>query len=227
MKWLLNDWYQLLSPPWSYVAVMVSALICGAMIGTERERKVKPAGLRTMILIASGSALFTMISGLLADASGDKGRIAAQIVTGIGFLGAGVIIHDSVRIRGLTTAAMIWIMAAIGMLCGAGFGGGAIVFTAALSLILYLVAQMENRYLGPCYHTQVTLIFDDTGGKAGIKIDGILEDYKIMKSSIRKTIHENNLTEMTLSYCSAHKHHKAFLLQFAEMPEIKSIKRID
>lgn len=227
MKWLLNDWYHLLSAPWSYIAAVVSALFCGAMIGTERERKVKPAGLRTMILIASGSALFTIISGLLADASGDKGRIAAQIVTGIGFLGAGVIMHDSVRIRGLTTAAMIWVMAAIGMLCGAGYGGSAIVFTAALSLFLYLVTQVENRYLGPCYHTQVTLIFDDTGGKAGIKIDGILEDYKIMNSSIRKTVHENSLTEMTLSYCNAHKHHKAFLLQFAEMPEIKSIKRIE
>lgn len=227
MKWLLNDWYHLLSAPWSYIAVVVSALICGAMIGTERERKVKPAGLRTMILIASGSALFTIISGLLADASGDKGRIAAQIVTGIGFLGAGVIMHDSVRIRGLTTAAMIWVMAAIGMLCGAGYGGGAIVFTATLSLFLYLVTQVENRYLGPCYHIQVTLIFDDTGGKAGIKIDGILEDYQIMNSSIRKTVHENSLTEMTLSYCNAHKHHKAFLLQFAEMAEIKSIQRYE
>ncbi len=227
MKWLLNDWFHLLSAPWSYIAAVVSALFCGTMIGTERERKVKPAGLRAMILIASGSALFTIISGLLADASGDKGRIAAQIVTGIGFLGAGVIIHDSVRIRGLTTAAMIWVMAAIGMLCGAGYGGGAIVFTAALSLFLYLVTQVENRYLGPCYHTQVTLIFDDNGGKAGIKIDGILEDYKIMNSSIRKTVHENSLTEMTISYCNAHKHHKAFLLQFAEMPEIKSIKRIE
>ena len=227
MKWLLNDWYQLLNPPWSYFAVMISALLCGIMIGTERERKVKPAGLRTMILIASGSALFTVISSLMADASGDKGRIAAQIVTGIGFLGAGVIMHDSVRIRGLTTAAMIWVMAAIGMLCGAGYGGGAILFTATLSLFLYLVAQVENRYLGPCYQTQVTLVFDDTGGKAGIKIDGILEDYKIMKSSIHKTVSENSLTEMTLSYCNAHKYHKAFLIQFAEMAEIKSIKRID
>jgi len=97
-----------------------------------------------MILITLGSTLFTMISGLLADGSGDKSSIAAQIVSGIVFLGAGAIMHDSVRIRGLTTAAMIWVMAAIGMLCGAGYGGPAVALTITLSLLLHLLTRIEN-----------------------------------------------------------------------------------
>lgn len=224
MNWLINDWYVLLGSPWSYLALTLSAIVCGTIVGAEREKKVKPAGLRTMILIVLGSTLFTMASSLLADDSGDKGHIAAQIVSGIGFLGAGVILHDSVRIRGLTTAAMIWVMAAIGMLCGSGYGGAAVALTTTLSLLLQLLTHIENRFLGPCFHTQVTLVFDEQAGKTRIKIDDILEDYKITAGSINKANSEDGLTEMTLNYCNAHKHHKAFLLKFADMPEIKSIR---
>ncbi len=136
MNWIIDAWRLLLAAPWSYLMLTAAAIACGTIIGAEREKKLKPAGLRTMILFALGSALFTLISDFLGVASGDKGRIAAQIVSGIDFLGAGVILHDSVRIRGLTTAAMIWVMAAIGMLCGTGFGGAALTFTIALSIVL-------------------------------------------------------------------------------------------
>jgi len=87
---------------------------------------------------------FTMVSGLLTEDGGDKSRIAAQIVSGIGFLSASAIMHDSVRIRGLTTAAMIWVMAAIGILCGPGYGGPAVALTVALSLLLHLLTCIEN-----------------------------------------------------------------------------------
>ena len=225
MRLITDDWYALLGLPWSYLALTVSAVICGTIIGVEREKKVKPAGLRTMILIVLGSTLFTMISAIAVGESGDKSRIAAQIVTGIGFLGAGAILHDTVRIRGLTTAAMIWFMAAVGMLCGAGFGGVAVMLTGVLTLILQFITHIEKRYLGPCYHTQVTLLYDDSGGKTGVKIDSILEEYKIMPGAMQTMDSETGLTEMTLNYCNAHKHHKAFLLKFADMPEIKEIQR--
>lgn len=74
------DWHQLFGTPWSHLALAVSSIVCGAIIGVEREKKAIPAGLKTMILVALGSALFTMVSGLLPDATGNKGRIAAQIV---------------------------------------------------------------------------------------------------------------------------------------------------
>ncbi|WP_340122482.1 MgtC/SapB family protein [Methylobacter svalbardensis] len=227
MKWLFEDWYHLLVAPWAHTALVVCAILCGTLIGAEREKNSKPAGLRTMILIALGSTLFTMVSYQLAGDDGDRGRVAAQIVSGIGFLGTGAILHDTVRIRGLTTAATIWVMAALGMLCGVGYGGAAIGLTCAVLLLLILLTQVENRYLGPCYYANVALIYDDDGGKTSVKVDSVLEDYRIPPSSINKTLNENGMVELTLIYCNAHKHHKAFLMKFSEMPEIKSIKRSD
>jgi putative Mg2+ transporter-C (MgtC) family protein len=99
---------------------MFLAAALGAVIGLERELRQKEAGLRTNILITMGSALFTIMSIEITGADGDPGRIAAQIVTGIGFLGGGAILHTKGAIQGLTTAATIWMNAAIGVAAGAG-----------------------------------------------------------------------------------------------------------
>jgi len=99
------------------------SLLLGGIIGAERERYKKDAGLRTTILISIGSTLFTILSerlGISMGANLDTTRIAANIVSGVGFLGAGVILQEHGRVKGLTTAATIWISAAIGMACGAG-----------------------------------------------------------------------------------------------------------
>jgi putative Mg2+ transporter-C (MgtC) family protein len=114
----------------------VAALLGGA-IGLERDEKA--AGLRTHILVSAGSALFTLVGayGFAAFFKGgnavsyDPSRVAAQIVTGIGFLGAGVIFRQGFTIRGLTTAASLWLVAAIGMAAGAGYWSGAVIATAA------------------------------------------------------------------------------------------------
>ena len=106
----------------------------GAAIGVERELRQKPAGLRTNILIAFGSALFTVLSIQLG---GDPARIAAQIVTGIGFLGAGAILRTGSNVHGLTTAATIWVNAAIGMAAGAG--ETTIAVSAAIITLIVLV----------------------------------------------------------------------------------------
>jgi putative Mg2+ transporter-C (MgtC) family protein len=101
---------------------MIMAVVCGAVIGAEREWHGKPAGLRTNILICLGAAIFTILSMHIASISHtDPERIAAQVVTGIGFLGAGAIIRGDGGVHGLTTAATIWLVAAIGVGCGAGF----------------------------------------------------------------------------------------------------------
>jgi len=223
MNPITQNWYELMPSLAAYPALVLAAVVCGAIIGVEREKKIKPAGLRTMILIALGSALFTILSNLMAEGEPDRSRVAAQIVSGIGFLGAGAIMHDTVRIRGLTTAAMIWFMAAIGMLCGTGYGGVAVVLTTVLTLLMHIITRIETRYLGPCFHTKVTLLFDDQGGKTAVKIDSILEDYQVMASP-RKLL-EDGLTEMSVNYCNAYKHHKAFLLKFADLPEIRQIIR--
>ena len=109
---------------------VVLAVGLGAVIGIEREFKHKAAGLRTNILICVGAAVFTMLSKSMGTADGQSiTRIAAQVVTGVGFLGAGAIIRDQAGVFGLTTAATIWLVASIGMACGAGYYGLAIIVT--------------------------------------------------------------------------------------------------
>jgi putative Mg2+ transporter-C (MgtC) family protein len=114
--------------------------LCGA-IGLEREARGQVAGLRTHVLVGLGAALFTLVSAYAFDADEpgsrvDPTRIAAQIVTGIGFLGAGTIIRQGLTVRGLTTAASLWIVAAVGMASGAGYYLGAAATTAAVLVSL-------------------------------------------------------------------------------------------
>jgi putative Mg2+ transporter-C (MgtC) family protein len=118
---------------------LAAATALGGVIGLERELDEKAAGLRTHMLVSLGSALFTMVGaygfhdflvGGGAIVRADPSRIAAQIVTGIGFLGAGVIFRQGFTVRGLTTAASLWVVAAVGMAAGAGFWKGAVIGTA-------------------------------------------------------------------------------------------------
>jgi putative Mg2+ transporter-C (MgtC) family protein len=122
------------------------AAALGGVIGVERELREREAGLRTHLLVALGSALFTIVSayGFRAFlASGqdviraDPTRIAAQIVTGIGFLGAGAIIRQGLSVRGLTTAATLWVVAAVGLAAGAGYYSAAVMTTALVLFALY------------------------------------------------------------------------------------------
>lgn len=119
------------------------ALVAGGLIGLEREFRDKAAGFRTLIFICLGATLFTLLSIRLAAGS-DPTRITANIVTGIGFLGAGVIMRDAGRIVGLTTASTIWLTAAIGM----GIGGGQYALAAAVTgtmlVVLWLFPRLEN-----------------------------------------------------------------------------------
>ena len=125
---------------------LLVAFLCGAVIGAEREITGKPAGLRTNMLICGGAALFTLMSIMIPRqaGSGDTTRIAAQIVTGIGFLGAGTIIHEGNVVRGLTSAATIWIVSAVGMIIGAGFPLLGLSATVTVFLILHFLTKFER-----------------------------------------------------------------------------------
>ena len=141
-----------------------AAAVCGALVGLERELKNKPAGLRTNTLICLGSAMYMTVGLLLVNAAGeeasDPARIAAQVVTGIGFLGAGCIIQERARVTGLTTAATIWVVAAIGIVSGAGFP--ILAFIAACMVLITLVAlgALEVRVLNPA---QPDEYYDESG----------------------------------------------------------------
>ena len=122
------------------------AAVLGALVGIERERRSHPAGMRTHLLVAVGSAAFTVLSiEAFAAPGADPGRIAAQIVTGIGFLGAGAILKDRGSIKGLTTAASLWVVAAIGMAAGAGAYGVAVATTVIVIVSLWPLHEIERR----------------------------------------------------------------------------------
>jgi putative Mg2+ transporter-C (MgtC) family protein len=120
-------------------------LVLGAIIGFERELHRQPAGFRTHSLVALGSALFTIVSGFGFDGPGaDPTRIAAQIVSGIGFIGAGTILQYRGHIRGLTTAASLWSVAAVGMAAGAGMWVLAIMATILMLIVLSILDRIER-----------------------------------------------------------------------------------
>jgi putative Mg2+ transporter-C (MgtC) family protein len=120
------------------------AILAGGAIGLEREFRDKAAGFRTLILISVGAALFTIFSIRLAG-GGDPGRIAAALVTGVGFLGAGAIMKEGSRVIGLTTAATIWFIAALGMGFGAGEYALTLFMTAVGLVVLWIFPSIEHR----------------------------------------------------------------------------------
>jgi putative Mg2+ transporter-C (MgtC) family protein len=129
---------------WHHFAIRLGlALILGALIGAERQWRQRMAGLRTNALVAAGSAMFVMLTALTAQTTDDSFRIAAQVVSGIGFLGAGVILRHGVSVTGLNTAATLWCSAAIGTLAGYGMYSPAV--TGAVAVI---VANVGLRPIG-------------------------------------------------------------------------------
>lgn len=148
------DWGTFLD--WLFAAVfgryesvlrLVLAAALGGMIGLEREASGKPAGFRTNLLICMGAALIMELSMSMTRANGDPGRIAAQIVSGIGFLGAGTILHFRGNVVGLTTAATLWVVAAIGMAVGAQAYVEAMGATLLVMLTLMLLGRMEDHLI--------------------------------------------------------------------------------
>jgi putative Mg2+ transporter-C (MgtC) family protein len=140
------DWLEQMGVMNGAVGRLLLACLLGGLIGLEREAKRRAAGVRTNLLICLGAAFFTLLSAVLAgDASPNKGQVASNIVQGIGFLGAGLILHNRNRISGLTSAASVWVVASIGMACGAGLFAAAAVATIIVILALELVGFLERR----------------------------------------------------------------------------------
>jgi putative Mg2+ transporter-C (MgtC) family protein len=125
---------------------LLMACAMGGVIGMEREWRHKASGLRTNILLCMGCALFTVMSGVMAGPGiTDKSRVASNIVQGIGFLGAGLILHTRNRVLGLTSAATVFVVASIGMACGAGLYVEAAIATAIVFVSLRFVGMLESR----------------------------------------------------------------------------------
>lgn len=125
---------------WMFVRLLI-AVVLGALVGYERERAGKPAGVRTHGMVSLGAALFAVVSLHGFAGAGDTERVAAQIVTGIGFIGAGAILHDRGGVHGLTTAASLWVTAALGLAAGVGM----VVISVATTLLVFLLLRFGPR----------------------------------------------------------------------------------
>jgi putative Mg2+ transporter-C (MgtC) family protein len=171
-----------LSWPEALLRVVIAAALGGA-VGLERELRDREAGFRTHMLVSIGSALFTIVSAYAfrdflvsgtAVVRADPTRIAAQIVTGIGFLGAGAIIRQGLSVRGLTTAATLWVVAAIGMAVGAGYYGGAVITTAVVLISLWPLRILAHRATARFRVQTSTLVVQlPAGASPGPLIDSV------------------------------------------------------
>lgn len=177
---------------------LLVAMALGGMIGMEREIRDKSAGFRTLMFISAGSALFTIISIRMASITGlpspgDATRIAAQIVTGIGFLGAGVILREQGKVRGLTTAATIWLAAALGMGAGAGMFIFSFLATVLILLALLFFPSLEGM-AGRIEHTMGYLIVGSPGQEQFTDLVDTIHSHNLRIISSRRSRKDDLIT---------------------------------
>jgi putative Mg2+ transporter-C (MgtC) family protein len=211
----------------SYLARLVIALVIGGAIGLEREFKGKPAGMRTNMLICVGSCLIMIISIEIARTAvrtSDPGRIAAQVITGIGFLGAGTIIRSRFHIVGLTTAATIWALSAIGLAVGAGYIVLAIAAALLITITLVFIGYIEERLeTKRSYHViQVTL----ERGEGIIRAVMALFSSMKVSSEALEVIRSGELWRATFEYASSQEKHRELVEKLSESSGVKGVMEL-
>lgn len=223
---------------WSYLQLfqyfapkVLLTVICGGLIGLERELKSKPAGIKTNILICMGAALYTAVSVLISTSLADRGhfgdpaRISAQIVSGIGFLGGGAIVQARGTIHGLTTAATIWCVAALGILIGLGYHDVAVALSIMTILILVGVSYFEDRVLGRSLSFQMEIVLQDESGAARKEIhrllgqnDLVLESFDLSSRGAEQTVH--------MKYTGHRSDQRKFSLSLWSTPGVREIRNL-
>jgi putative Mg2+ transporter-C (MgtC) family protein len=195
--------------PWEIEPVCVLlrlglALVLGGLIGLEREQSNRAAGLRTNILVCVGSALIMLLSmygfaDFVGQATLDPARLAAQVVSGIGFLGAGVILFNGFSVTGLTTAATLWVVAGIGLAAGAGFYIPAIATTLIVLFSLLILNKVEQKWLKAKSSHVVKVKSLDRPGSLG-DISNLLQSQKIemRRINVEKLKHDSDLGPLVM-----------------------------
>ncbi len=184
---------------------LLFSILIGGLIGTEREFRDKAAGFRTIIFICAGATLFTMLSAKLG-APQDVARISANIVTGIGFLGAGAILRASGRIVGLTTASTIWLTAAIGMAIGAGQFVLSLVMTGLTLIVLWLFPYIEE-WIGKIHDVRTYEIRCAVGADKIEHFKAIFDHHHLRLKLSKHCKVENNRMVCTFLTTGAPKNH--------------------
>lgn len=204
----------------SFFVVAILSIFAGLIIGWDRERLNKPAGFRTFALVALGATTFTLMSVLIEG--GDPTRIISQVVTGIGFIGAGAVFKAGKAIKGLTTAAGIWVTAAMGCIFGLGyiFLGVSISFLILVLLVAYSLFEMKT--LGKCTNVSTTINFKENGGKHQLILEEILFEKGLDHENFRFEKSENDST-LIIRHCDRHANHKQFLFEFSKLDFVREV----
>ena len=223
---IFGDFRQLVPRPFCEFVLVATAFLCGALVGFERERERKPAGLRTLILICVGSAIFTVMSVSPILGGHEPARIAAQIVTGIGFLGAGSILRDRHHISGLTTAATIWACSGIGIVVGAGYAAAGVVLSAAVLVTLGRVRRLEVVLNGACQVRRVLVVYQPGQGKTRARITALLDEAKGHIAVGEDKQRPEGLREISIDYCGVHRDHRCLLAQLADVPGVEALEDV-
>ncbi len=208
---------------WRFILRLAVAAVLGGLIGLERETKHKPAGLRTQMLMCFGAAFFTILSQQIAELwGGDHTRIAAQIIPGIGFIGAGSILRAGGSVTGLTTAATVFVVASIGMAVGGGFFIPAVFATAVLLLALLLLGLVEMR-IGT---KMLPIAYEVIGDDAEPVIDALnraLEQVQHGMQSVRIS-RVDHTTRVQFTVDATAREHEELLGSLRRSPLLKDIK---
>jgi putative Mg2+ transporter-C (MgtC) family protein len=216
------SWLQQQSVVNGAVGRLLFACLLGGVIGLEREFNRKAAGVRTNLLICMGAAFFTLLSAVLAgDANPDKGRVASNIVQGIGFIGAGLIIHNRSRVSGLTSAATVFVVASIGMACGAGLYGPAAVAAVIVILALEVVGLLERRANLKGY----PLVYEARGRDQTLMLQSILDAMDRAGERLANVERDaiGELQRVSFLLTATKKQHERLRVQLKEEPAIDAL----
>ena len=226
MNWLVADWRGLLPAPWAQIVLALAAVICGGIVGTEREKREKPAGLRTLMLVCLGSTSFTMISYAFGTTTGDTGRIAAQVVTGIGFIGAGVILHGHNIVSGITTAATIWATSATGIVIGAGYVGAGVGLSCLIRGVLTGAYWWEHHFLLGSPVEVVELIVEPEHGKTRFRLEQLLNDFHVSNPLEEVRPAADGLVCVRVSFRLSPRQRLEFLNELASLEEVREMRQM-
>jgi len=211
---------------------LLAALVCGGLIGLERELKSKAAGIKTNMLICLGAMLYTATSIAIAASKdqigvdGDPTRIAAQIVSGIGFLGGGAIVQAKGNVVGLTTAATIWLVAAIGVWIGMGQIPAALFVTVVAVTVLVSVTFFENRFLGRKRMFKIVIhLREKSEGFARTVLEELLSSNEMTLEDYRENTGSGQ-PEVRLTYLGRTQDHSKLLLELWKIPGILDVKQM-
>ena len=225
----LPSWWPMSAGASSSTIKLLVATGLGGAIGLERELKHRPAGLRTNIMICFGSALFTLLSDRLAAAfGGDHTRIAAQIIPGIGFIGAGAILKEKGSVSGLTSAATIFVTAAVGMTAGGGLFETAFFATVLVILSLILLGEIEKRF----DLKQVVVAYDviskpcDSPEPILAEVNQILEDHHMAMQTVRVAKSEGGACHVQFSVEGYRSKQKALIDQLRQSAKTATVASI-